>query len=121
MGALCPIGVGQRSVTRAACSCRRARSCERRAAHLHSLAKPRRGKAMRALRLDGGGLRLSDVSRPQPPAGEALIRVRLAGICHTDQELARGYMSFAGTPGHEFVGEIVALGEGAAEAGLPIG
>jgi D-arabinose 1-dehydrogenase-like Zn-dependent alcohol dehydrogenase len=43
---------------------------------------------MRALRLDGGGLALSDVSQPEPPAGEALIRVRLAGICHTDQELA---------------------------------
>src|SRR3954447_5873394 len=76
---------------------------------------------MRALRLHGGGVGLSEVSPPQPPAGEALIRVRLAGICHTDQELARGYMSFAGTPGHEFVGEIVALGEGAEAAGLAIG
>ena len=76
---------------------------------------------MRALRLDGGRLGLSDVPPPQPPPGEALIRVRLAGICHTDQELARGYMSFAGTPGHEFVGEIVALGDGAEAAGPPVG
>ena len=45
-----------------------------------------------------------------PPArapGEALVRVRVAGVCDTDLQLARGYMSFAGVPGHEFVGEVV--------------
>lgn len=46
---------------------------------------------------------------PVPPAqpGEALIRVRLAGICSTDLELTRGYYPFRGIPGHEFVGEVV--------------
>jgi alcohol dehydrogenase len=29
-----------------------------------------------------------------------------AGICSTDLELQRGYYGFAGTPGHEFVGEL---------------
>ncbi len=37
----------------------------------------------------------------------ALIRVRLAGICNTDVEILRGYHAFRGTPGHEFVGEVV--------------
>ena len=37
----------------------------------------------------------------------ALIRVRLAGICNTDIEILRGYHGFRGTPGHEFVGEVV--------------
>jgi threonine dehydrogenase-like Zn-dependent dehydrogenase len=37
----------------------------------------------------------------------ALVRVRLAGICNTDIEILRGYHDFVGTPGHEFVGEIV--------------
>jgi len=37
----------------------------------------------------------------------ALVRVRLAGICNTDIEILRGYHDFRGTPGHEFVGEIV--------------
>lgn len=37
----------------------------------------------------------------------ALIRVRLAGICNTDVEILRGYHNFQGTPGHEFVGEVV--------------
>ena len=39
--------------------------------------------------------------------GWALIRVRLAGICNTDVEILRGYHQFRGTPGHEFVGEVV--------------
>ena len=37
----------------------------------------------------------------------ALVRVRLAGICNTDIEILRGYHDFRGTPGHEFVGEVV--------------
>ncbi|HEY4688362.1 MAG TPA: alcohol dehydrogenase catalytic domain-containing protein [Anaerolineae bacterium] len=59
---------------------------------------------MRALVLDGT-LRLEkDYPMPQVPPGEALIRVRQAGICNTDLELVKGYMSFKGVPGHEFVG-----------------
>ena len=52
-----------------------------------------------------------DLSIPTPPPGEALLRVRLAGICSTDLELLRGYYPFAGIPGHEFVGEVVALSQ----------
>lgn len=37
----------------------------------------------------------------------ARIRVRMAGICNTDVEILRGYHNFQGTPGHEFVGEVV--------------
>ncbi len=62
---------------------------------------------MRALYLDGP-LSLRDLPRPTPAAGEALIRVTLAGICNTDVELARGYMAFQGVPGHEFVGVVEA-------------
>src|SRR3989454_12279264 len=42
--------------------------------------------------------------------GWALVRVRLAGICNTDLEILRGYRDFRGTPGHEFVGEVVEVG-----------
>jgi threonine dehydrogenase-like Zn-dependent dehydrogenase len=38
-----------------------------------------------------------------------LVRVRLAGICNTDIEILRGYHDFRGTPGHEFVGEVVVV------------
>jgi alcohol dehydrogenase len=62
---------------------------------------------MRALVCDHG-LRY-DPACPDPalPSGEALVRVRLAGICNTDVELVRGYMDFRGVLGHEFVGEVV--------------
>lgn len=49
----------------------------------------------------------TDAPVPRPAAGHALIRIRMAGICSTDLELTRGYMNFRGTPGHEFVGDVV--------------
>jgi threonine dehydrogenase-like Zn-dependent dehydrogenase len=49
-----------------------------------------------------------DYPEPRPGAGEVKIRVHLAGICATDLEIARGYMDYAGVPGHEFVGRVVA-------------
>ncbi len=48
-----------------------------------------------------------DLPVPQPAPGEALVRVRLAGICSTDLEMVRGYYPFTGVLGHEFVGEVV--------------
>jgi len=44
---------------------------------------------------------------PARPEGFALIRLLCGGICNTDVELLRGYYGFSGTPGHEFVGEVV--------------
>ncbi len=48
-------------------------------------------------------------SVPLPRRAEGFARIRLlcGGICNTDLELQRGYCGFAGTPGHEFVGEVV--------------
>lgn len=60
---------------------------------------------MRALCFDSS-LRVREVPAPEPGPGEALIRVTLAGICNTDIEIARGYMGFGGTLGHEFVGVV---------------
>jgi len=57
-----------------------------------------------------------DLPFSQPGPGEALLRVRLAGICSTDLEMVRGYYPFSGIPGHEFVGEIISLGPSDAEA-----
>ena len=62
---------------------------------------------MKAIWLEGGQLRLRhSIPVPEPPAGEALVRVQSAGICNTDVELARGYYPYAGVPGHEFVGVV---------------
>ena len=55
------------------------------------------------------GKKLAELRKPIPNLrrGWALVRVRLAGICNTDVEILRGYHNFRGTPGHEFVGEVV--------------
>jgi threonine dehydrogenase-like Zn-dependent dehydrogenase len=60
---------------------------------------------MQALYFDGN-LELKELPPPQPGPGEALVRVRLAGICRTDLEVLKGYHDFKGVPGHEFVGEV---------------
>ena len=61
---------------------------------------------MRALWLESRQLDVRHVPIPDPPPGEALIRVLKAGICNTDIELTRGYYPFTGIPGHEFVGVV---------------
>jgi len=48
-----------------------------------------------------------EIPRPARPEGFALIRLLTGGICNTDLELQRGYYGFSGTPGHEFVGEVI--------------
>ena len=56
---------------------------------------------------------------PQPGPNEVLARVRAVSICGTDAHLIRGDYpgfwppAFPFTPGHEWAGEIVALGPGA--------
>jgi threonine dehydrogenase-like Zn-dependent dehydrogenase len=60
---------------------------------------------MRALVYRETGLALDrNYPIPTPVDGEALIRVLQVGICNTDLEIVRGYMSFQGVLGHEFVG-----------------
>ena len=61
---------------------------------------------MKALVFDNGELSLNQVPDPVPRLGEALVKVLKAGICNTDLEIVRGYMSFSGILGHEFVGRV---------------
>jgi threonine dehydrogenase-like Zn-dependent dehydrogenase len=64
---------------------------------------------MRGLWLEDRRLRVrDDLPVPQPARGEARVRVTLAGVCHTDLELVRGYYPYAGVLGHEFVGVVEA-------------
>jgi alcohol dehydrogenase len=62
--------------------------------------------AMRALVFDGQISFRDGYPTPTPPPGEALVRVRRAGICNTDIEITKGYMNYGGVLGHEFVGEL---------------
>ena len=61
---------------------------------------------MRGVYCDGKSIQLClDLPEPAPAAGEVVLKVRAAGICDTDLQLARGYMGFRGILGHEFVAE----------------
>jgi threonine dehydrogenase-like Zn-dependent dehydrogenase len=62
---------------------------------------------MRAIVIDSGVSLRCDYPEPASAPGASVVRVRTAGICGTDLEIARGYMSYRGIPGHEFVGEVV--------------
>jgi len=61
---------------------------------------------MRALWLENNQIDLRDIPQPRKP-GEALIKIRKAGVCSTDLELVKGYYPYTGILGHEFVGEVV--------------
>ena len=70
---------------------------------------------MKGIWLQDGRLELKhDLPAPQVREAELLVDVVLAGICGTDLELLSGYAGFSGIPGHEFVGQVVALGSGGA-------
>ena len=65
---------------------------------------------MKAVMFNNNGLQLADdYPRPVLRAGEALIRVSLAGICGTDLEILEGYKNFQGVMGHEFCGVIAEI------------
>lgn len=75
---------------------------------------------MKAFQLFGErDIRKTELSRPAPGAGEVLIRIRRAGICGSDVHYYTHGRAGAFVPkrplvlGHEFAGEVVALGEGA--------
>ncbi|NEO55376.1 MAG: alcohol dehydrogenase catalytic domain-containing protein [Okeania sp. SIO3B5] len=62
---------------------------------------------MKGIWLENQQLQLrTDLPTPEPPEGEALVRVLRAGICNTDLELLRGYYPYKGILGHEFVGVV---------------
>jgi threonine dehydrogenase-like Zn-dependent dehydrogenase len=62
---------------------------------------------MRALYWDGSAARVVDRPTPTAGPGTAVVRVAWAGVCATDLQLCKGYLSFRGTLGHEFVGTVI--------------
>jgi 2-desacetyl-2-hydroxyethyl bacteriochlorophyllide A dehydrogenase len=59
-------------------------------------------------------LRVETVADPVPAPGEVLVRVRAAGICGTDYRIWSGdrQVRYPLIPGHEFIGEVAAVGPG---------
>jgi alcohol dehydrogenase, propanol-preferring len=64
----------------------------------------------------GAPLELGCDAIPAPGRGEVLIRVLACGVCHSDAHIVDGDWGRPARlpliPGHEVVGEVVALGEG---------
>jgi alcohol dehydrogenase, propanol-preferring len=67
------------------------------------------------------GLELRDVETPSPGPGEVLLRVLANGICRTDLHIIEGELAnpkLPLIPGHQIVGVVEALGDGAAGVAL---
>jgi alcohol dehydrogenase, propanol-preferring len=66
--------------------------------------------------IDEGPLELVEREEPVPGPGEVRVRVSACGVCRTDLHLAEGDLAPrrpAVAPGHEIVGYVDSLGEGA--------
>src|SRR5579883_959696 len=72
---------------------------------------------MKAIVIEGPGqVRLADMALPAPGPDEVLIASRAVGICGSDVELYRGirpegFYRYPLVPGHEWSGEVMAVGE----------
>lgn len=75
---------------------------------------------MRSLRLnhpapiEQNPLVIDEVQVPEPGVGQALIQIKVCGVCHTDLHIAEGDIhppNFPITPGHQVVGIVKAIGE----------
>ncbi|MCX7787306.1 MAG: zinc-binding dehydrogenase [Spirochaetes bacterium] len=76
-------------------------------------------KTMKALVLpEPGKFEVREVAVPEPADGEVLCRIRAVAICGSDPEIIRGDLAgfwppfYPFIPGHEWAGEVVALGKG---------
>src|SRR5438309_11738770 len=84
---------------------------------------------MKAIRLHARGgpeaFTYDEAQQPRPGEGEVLVRVHAAGVIHTELSWVPTWTTRSGEPrplpvipGHEFSGEIAALGAGVRDAGV---
>lgn len=73
-------------------------------------------RGVRDLRVDHEPLALEERPDPMPRAGEILVRVGACGVCRTDLDVIEGRtppLRLPLVPGHQVVGRVAAVGEGA--------
>lgn len=61
-------------------------------------------------------LQLREIDRPEPGPGQVLLRVTACGVCHTELDEIEGRTpppAFPVVPGHQVVGRVESLGQGA--------
>lgn len=71
--------------------------------------------------ISSGPLELAERPTPEPGAGEVRVRVSVCGVCRTDLHLAEGDLAPKRpgvVPGHEIVGVVDAVGDGATRFGV---
>lgn len=69
-------------------------------------------------------LHIEDVPKPEPGAGQVLLRVRACGVCRTDLHIVEGELSplrESLIPGHQIVGEVVSGGTPELSVGTRVG
>lgn len=79
----------------------------------HAETSHRAWRVVRPGPITGGPLELVEEAVPTPGSGELLVRVMACGVCRTDLHVAEGDLPVHRprvVPGHEVVGEVVALG-----------
>jgi propanol-preferring alcohol dehydrogenase len=66
--------------------------------------------------IENNPLKLVEIETPKPGAHEVLVHVQMCGICHTDLHTVEGELDLPKkpiVPGHQVVGVVEKLGEGA--------
>jgi len=69
-------------------------------------------------------LRIEDVARPEPAAGQVLLRVLACGVCRTDLHIVEGELPVLRRPlipGHQIVGEIIDGATADLQLGMRVG
>jgi propanol-preferring alcohol dehydrogenase len=69
-------------------------------------------------------LHIEEVPKPEPGAGQMLLRVRACGVCRTDLHIVEGELSplrESLIPGHQIVGEVVSGGTPELSVGTRVG
>jgi propanol-preferring alcohol dehydrogenase len=72
----------------------------------------------RAAPIDEKPLALVDLDKLKPGEGEALIKVSVCGLCHTDLHTVEGEITppiIPVIPGHQVVGTVIAVGSGVSD------
>jgi alcohol dehydrogenase, propanol-preferring len=72
--------------------------------------------AVTDLKANPNPLRLAELPKPKPQAGEVLVRVSICGVCHTEIDEIEGRTPPAHFPvvlGHQVVGTVEEMGSGA--------
>src|SRR6202050_1115378 len=66
--------------------------------------------------VESNPLEFTDAPDPRPTKGEVLVRVKMCGVCRTDLHVVEGELPPKKSPvipGHQLVGVVEGLGEGA--------